>query len=475
MVTLKDHNPTMAFINITQNSSQFTSAIQKGKELSEKLKVPILVGITTELKRIPNMINLLTHGKHALDVSAVWIRPSENIWSIGIGQAHVLKGRGGNRFRNLRDAHKEIMSNALLDSPSTGAAQSIYFGVSRFDTQSVKSKVWENFEDLQFILPRILISSANNAAHLTMNALVTPETDINSLKDEINSEFSKVSNASTQDAHIVLRKEQSMFSWQRQVNTALSLIKKGNLEKLVLARKLLLRFDNALSLSSVITRLKEAYPSCIIFAHRQGQDTFLGATPERLVSQEKGSVSVTCLAGSAKRGVTPEEDHLFEQALLNGAKDLREHAYVVNAVKKSLSKLCKELTYSETPEILKLESIQHLSTQFNGSLGRNTHVLDLVSSLHPTPAVAGTPTRTALKNIREIERMDRGCYAAPVGYITPSGDGEFGIAIRSALLKKTQALLYAGAGIINGSDAISELEETELKFIAMQSALSGVK
>ena len=247
------------------------------------------------------------------------------------------------------------------------------------------------------------------------------------------------------------------------------------MEKLVLARKLLLGFDNALPLSSIITRLKEAYPSCIIFAHRQGQDTFLGATPEQLVSQEKGSVSVTCLAGSAKRGVTPEEDHLFEQALLHGTKDLREHAYVVNAVKKSLSKLCEKLTYSETPEILKLESIQHLSTQFNGSLGENTHVLDLVNSLHPTPAVAGTPTRTALRNIHKIERMDSGCYAAPVGYITPSGDGEFGIAIRSALLKKNQALLYAGAGIINGSDATSELDETELKFIAMQSALSGIK
>ena len=119
------------------------------------------------------------------------------------------------------------MRNALLDSPSTGIAQSIYFGVSRFDTQSAKSKVWENFEDIQFTLPRILISSTGKAAHLTINALVTPETDINLLQSEINLGFIKASNTSTQDAHMILRKEQSKVSWQRQVNTVLNLIKKG--------------------------------------------------------------------------------------------------------------------------------------------------------------------------------------------------------------------------------------------------------
>ena len=231
------------------------------------------------------------------------------------------------------------------------------------------------------------------------------------------------------------------------------------------------RLDPALDV--VMERLMAAYPACLVFAIGQGNSTFLGATPEQLVSLDKGHVSVTCLAGSAPRGANVEQDEVMGNELLERHKDQREHAYVVQAVRESLSGLCADVTYDHQPGLLKLPSVQHLSTHFSATVSADTHVLDLAQALHPTPAVGGTPRNKAMEAIRTIERADRGWYAAPVGHIGASGDGEFGVAIRSALMQGNKALLYAGAGIVEGSEPDLELAEVELKLNAMRSVLAG--
>ena len=168
-----------------------------------------------------------------------------------------------------------------------------------------------------------------------------------------------------------------------------------------------------------------------------------------------------------------EQDEVLAQTLLQGDKDLREHTYVVEAVRQALEGLCTSTMWDDSPSVKKLETVQHLATTFRAIATPDRHVLELVERLHPTPAVGGTPQGHACQAIRELEQADRGWYAGPIGLLEPSGDGEFGVAIRSGLVEGNQALLYAGAGIVSGSDPQQEWAETKLKFAPLLSALAG--
>jgi isochorismate synthase len=260
--------------------------------------------------------------------------------------------------------------------------------------------------------------------------------------------------------------------WTRWVQEALQAIETGQLSKLVLARKMSLSGDEELPLEAVLQRLSSAYPECAVFAVGNGASVFLGATPETLVRLEDGALSLSCLAGTAARGASEEEDQCFGRDLLNSPKDLQEHGMVVNEVAKALQSACTELHWNATPRLVRLRNVQHLGTFFTGRTKAPGNILQLVESLHPTPAVGGVPTRLAVEAIRRIEG-DRGWYAAPVGWVDPNGQGEFNVAIRSALLRGNEATLFAGSGIVLGSDPQLEFQETQLKFNSLLSALGG--
>jgi menaquinone-specific isochorismate synthase len=240
----------------------------------------------------------------------------------------------------------------------------------------------------------------------------------------------------------------------------------------VLARRKELHAEGEFFIESALARLSLAYPQCAVFAVDGGKSSFIGATPESLARVENGSLSLTCLAGSAARGGSPEEDRRLEQELFDSPKERREHHAVVSMAVTTLKDLCRELRWDETPRVLKLGNVQHLLTSVTGQVGSDRGILDFVKRLHPTPAVAGVPTERALSFIREVEG-DRGWYAGPVGWIDHTGGGEFVVALRSALVRGDQAILYAGAGIVAGSEPDREFEETEMKFQPLLAALSG--
>jgi menaquinone-specific isochorismate synthase len=209
-----------------------------------------------------------------------------------------------------------------------------------------------------------------------------------------------------------------------------------------------------------------------LFAFGTADRCFLGATPERLVKLAGREVFVDCIAGSIARGVTDDEDERLAQVLLASEKDRTEHEVVVHAVKEALSGVCDELIRpSDTPKVVRSRNVQHLSTPLRGRLSGGNCVLDLVERLHPTPAVGGFPRDLALHAIREREGFDRGWYAGPLGWVNGNGEGEFAVAIRSALLAGNEATLYAGAGIVADSDPDAEYAETGLKLKPMLAAL----
>jgi isochorismate synthase len=261
-------------------------------------------------------------------------------------------------------------------------------------------------------------------------------------------------------------------AWESSVAAAVSLIRQDQLDKVVLAREERLHFDLAISPVATLARLRDADPDATRFALQSGASWFIGATPERLVRLQDGRVDVTCLAGSIAMGRDEPETRHLAARLLASTKDQEEHDIVVQSALDALRDICEDVTPApDSPRVARARSVQHLETPITARMSRAGHVLDLVERLHPTPAVGGYPQDRALAAIRELEAIDRGWYAGPIGWADLHGDGDFAVAIRSALLSGRSASLFAGCGIVADSQPTAEWDETNLKLRPMLAAL----
>jgi menaquinone-specific isochorismate synthase len=269
--------------------------------------------------------------------------------------------------------------------------------------------------------------------------------------------------------------------WQQAVEAAVTRIQAGDLSKVVLARDLLATASDEIDVRIVMARLAARYPDCWTFSCAG----LVGATPELYIRREGAEISSLVLAGTARRGNGPADDEAVGAALLSSAKDREEHRYVVADVRATLAPLCERLDVDDDPWLLRLANLHHLATTVTGrlarprgpnggaGLGEHPSALALAAALHPTAAVCGTPSAVAMELIRELEGMDRGRYAGAVGWVDARGNGEWGIALRSAELAGARARLFAGCGIVADSDPVAELAEAQVKFRPMQDALEG--
>lgn len=262
-------------------------------------------------------------------------------------------------------------------------------------------------------------------------------------------------------------------SYVSAVDAALGRLRVGALSKVVLARTMEVDAGRWLDPRKLVQRLRAVDPECFAFAAPTGTGSVLvGASPELLVARHGIEVRANPLAGSAPRAGDPDEDRANAKALVSSGKERQEHAIVVDAIAAALQPLCTDLHHDIDPVLLPTANVWHLSTRFRGRLREPAPtVMELAAALHPTPAVAGTPTPVALDVIAELEPFDRGCYAGPVGWVDADGDGEWAIALRCAELIDERATLYAGAGIVADSDPSAELDETERKFRAFLDSL----
>jgi len=260
--------------------------------------------------------------------------------------------------------------------------------------------------------------------------------------------------------------------WEQAVAEAVGVIKAGALRKVVLAQDQFATASEPVDARILLRRLAARYPECYTFAC----DGMVGATPELLIRQAGRQVSALVLAGTAPRGGDPAEDEALGSGLLASAKDTEEHAYAVTSMRDALGPLCDVLDVEARPALLKLPNLQHLGTWVRGTLALSSaprSALGLAAAVHPTAAVCGTPTGAAFELIRELEHMDRERYAGPVGWVDAEGNGEWGIALRCAQLSGRTARLFAGCGIVAGSDPAAELAEAQVKFRPMRGALEG--
>jgi menaquinone-specific isochorismate synthase len=261
----------------------------------------------------------------------------------------------------------------------------------------------------------------------------------------------------------------SVTDWQGAVSQAVRRIAHGDLDKVVLARDLGARADENIDSRWLLSQLAERYDSCFTFA----VDGLVGATPELLVRRTGDQVDSRVLAGTVRRRGDAIADTLLAQGLLASVKDLEEHGFAVRSVTEVLARHCATLTVPTDAHVLSLANVQHLATDITGRLADDASALELAGQLHPTAAVCGTPTEAARTAIRELEGMDRARYAGPVGWVDARGDGEWGIALRCAEVSGRTARLFAGCGIVAGSDPDAELAESQAKLVPIRDALGS--
>jgi menaquinone-specific isochorismate synthase len=260
--------------------------------------------------------------------------------------------------------------------------------------------------------------------------------------------------------------------WGEAVAEAVTAIKAGRLRKVVLARDVFATAAEPIDVRVLLRRLAGRYPECFTFAC----DGMVGATPELLVRRTGRQVSALVLGGTLPRGTDPAQDEALGDELLASAKNTEEHAYAVASIRDGLGPLCDTLEVDPRPALLKFPNLQHLGTRIRGTLtenGTQKSALALAAAVHPPAAVCGTPTATALDLIRDLEHMDRERYAGPVGWVDAEGNGEWGIALRCAQVSGRTARLFAGCGIVAGSDPAAEIAETIVKLKPMRDALEG--
>jgi isochorismate synthase len=262
--------------------------------------------------------------------------------------------------------------------------------------------------------------------------------------------------------------------YERAVAEAVERIRTGAVRKLVLAREVTVDASSAHSAGALFGALREIFGSCFCFCCGTPEAAFIGASPELLVRRQGAGASTVALAGSAGRSADPAvDDHLGEQ-LLRSSKDREEHRIVAKRIERRLRPHSVWVESAPDPVVIKIANIQHLATPIRAQLTESHSALELAGLLHPTPAVGTEPSDPkAEAMIAELERMDRGWYAGPVGWMDMAEDGEFCVALRSGLLRDRRAHLFVGAGIVADSDPAAELAETEVKLGALLPLLAG--
>jgi salicylate biosynthesis isochorismate synthase/menaquinone-specific isochorismate synthase len=255
--------------------------------------------------------------------------------------------------------------------------------------------------------------------------------------------------------------------YEGAVARAVELIRRGDVRKVVLAREVRVHAAGAIDPGAVFGALREVFPSCFTYCVGTPDGAFIGASPELLVRRDGARAQTVALAGTTRRSADPSvDDHLGEQ-LLHSVKDREEQAIVTARIERTLEPVSLWVAAAEEPVLVKVQNVQHLATPIRAQLREPLSALELVSLLHPTPAVGGEPRERAIKLIPELEGLDRGWYAGPVGWTDLAEDGEFCVALRGGLLRERVAHLYAGCGIVRDSDPAAELAETEIKLQTM--------
>jgi menaquinone-specific isochorismate synthase len=392
---------------------------------------------------------VLTSVNTKLDLVNAWVRSGDGL--VGFGEYKKFEVQGENRFKEAKAWWEERVSEFKIQNNVHGSGTGpILFSSFSFDAN--QSSV--------LVIPEIIIGQKNGKSWITW------------IGDTKQPNLEKIATAPISGEITWQAGSISEQAWQSQVSSAISAIKSNVLEKVVLARDITATSKSEISVRDLLQRLEIEYPSTWIFL----VDGLIGATPELLVRLSKSLVTSRVLAGTIRKTGNEDRDLTLAASLAKSSKDLEEHEYAVRSVADALAPFCSSTNVPEAPFVLHLSNVMHLATDVTGVLNdsaKQSDIFTLIAQLHPSAAVCGTPATEAKKLINELEQMNRERYAGPVGWIDANNDGEIAIALRCGQLSDDRKTirLFAGCGIVAGSDPANEFAESQAKLMPMRTAL----
>lgn len=346
-----------------------------------------------------------------------------------------------------------------------------YFSFNRFDAENPKPSddMMETFPRLRYMLPEVVLIEDESGTYLQVNSL-GPVYEGRVARFKRHAAEAAPRTRRTIPYELV---RDSFDDWDVAISKTLAYIREGRIEKLVPSRRLELRASEPFSSKDVLVNLIDSQAPGKVFLYRYGDVFFCGCTPELLVRKQQTAVESMCLAGTTAMGQTEEESTRLGEDLLNDAKNRREHEYVVSFMREVFRRNCFDVDIPQEPSLMKLKHIQHLYTPAKAHVMEGRSLTSLASQLHPTPALSGTPVGEAMMCLREIESYNRGFFGGAVGYVNGNGDGEFAVAIRSGVFDGERGWIYAGCGVVEGSDPRSEFNEIDLKLKTILGAFNA--
>jgi salicylate biosynthesis isochorismate synthase len=396
-----------------------------------------------------------------------------------LGRVVALEADGEDRFTCVAERWRAIARDALADeSDGPGGSGLVALGGFAFASGGGASPAWGGFAPASLIVPEVSLARRGGESWVTVNVALAPDDAASDASERVRRRLSELTErplplldpAPVGTYEVVSPMPPAHY--EEAVARAVQRIAAGEFEKVVLAREVEVHAPVAHDPAAVLGLLRQAFPTSFTYAVGRGDATFIGATPELLIRREGQRASTVALAGSTRRSADPAvDDHLGEQ-LLRSDKDREENAIVARRIVRTLRPYAVWVTAAPEPAVVKVANIQHLAAPIRAQLASSIDAIELVGRLHPTPAVGAEPSG-ALALIPALEGLDRGWYAGPVGWTDGAGDGEFCVALRSALLRGRVARCYAGCGIVADSEPAAELAESELKLGVMLPALVG--
>jgi salicylate biosynthesis isochorismate synthase len=401
-----------------------------------------------------------------------------------LGEATSLCAAGKERFASVADRWRALSAFAVggpADEPA--GAGPVAVGGFAFAPDGGGAPHWDGFEPASLTVPEVALVRSQRAGALsvrmTLATLATPDDVPEELLARLERRVAELRGGAlplldpAPTGRFQVASAMPPEHYEQAVARATELIAAGQLKKIVLAREVQVHAPDAYDPTAVFGVLREEFPACFVFCVGRGDATLVAASPELLVRREGHRVSTVALAGSTRRSADPAVDsHLGEQ-LLRDESYREEHAIVARRIERLLRPHAIWVTAAHEPELVRIANIQHLATPIRAQLAAPMEALELAGLMHPTPAVGGEPLRPVAPLIPALEGLDRGWYTGPVGWTDATGDGEFCVALRCALLRGNVARCYAGNGIVRDSDPASELAETEVKLQALLPLLSG--
>lgn len=406
-----------------------------------------------------------------------WQNADKTMTLVGIGHAYILMNEKTNgRYSDISDKWQQLCGKLVKEEKDMDP---VLFGGFSYDEQNRHHSEWNEFPSSYFCVPSFQLKIADGKTQVSVN-LITDSKDATTMFDKLREERDRLIHiAQVEEFDITVKNkvlgtiERGKKQYIEAVENVTQQIKEGKADKVVIARAIELEFEQDLAATTVLQAITNEQQESYHFGLQVGTSLFFGATPERLIEVKDGKVYSACVAGSIRRGKSAKEDRELGEELLGDPKNREEHQHVVSMISSVFESYCEDVLIPKIPKLMKIRDIQHLYTSVEGSIGQQNDIFSFVEALHPTPALGGVPTTVALEMIRKHEKMDRGYYAAPIGWTDASGNGEFAVGIRSALIQANHAYLYAGGGIVADSNSKEEYDETWVKFRPVLRSLGG--